>query len=297
MEPIVHSIFEKQTSTWQYIVACAQSRQAVIIDSVLDFDPTKLEITTTSADGLLEFAASHDYNIVRLLETHAHADHLSAAYYIQQKLLASNSYQVPICTGHRIRQVQKTFAQKYNVPQSELDQAFDHLFNDGEVFSIGCVTAQVLHLPGHTPDHSGYMIGSNVFTGDSMFNPDVGSARCDFPNGDANALYHSMQKLLSLPPHFKLFTGHDYPPADSGREPMPYVTVDQQRTGNKHVKEGTEKEEFIKWRTERDSGLNEPSLLHQALQVNIRGGRLPQSSDRSSRTFLLMPIAIPEMLS
>lgn len=297
MEPIIHSIFEKQTSTWQYIVACPESRQAVIIDPVLDFEPSKLEITTASADGLLEFAASQNYIVVRLLETHAHADHLTSAYYIQQKLLAANNHQVPICTGHRIRQVQKTFAEKYGVPQKELDQAFDHLFQDDEVFSIGCVTAQSLHLPGHTPDHSGYSIGKNVFTGDSIFNPDVGSARCDFPNGDADTLYQSMQKLLSLPQDYKLFTGHDYPPADSGREPMPYVTVKQQLSGNKHVNREVKREEFVNWRTERDSGLNEPRLLHQALQVNIRGGRLPQSPDQSQRTFLLMPIKIPKMLS
>lgn len=159
------------------------------------------------------------------------------------------------------------------------------------------MTAQSLHLPGHTPDHSGYRIGKNVFTGDSIFNPDVGSARCDFPNGDAAALYQSMQELLSLPQEYKLFTGHDYPPADSGREPMPYVTVEQQLSGNKHAKKGVKREEFVNWRTERDSSLNEPRLLHQALQVNIRGGRVPQSPDQSQRTFLFMPIRIPKILS
>ena len=298
MEPIVHPVFEKQTSTWQYIVACPQTREAVIIDPVLDFDQTKCSISTTSADGLLDLVSSHNYGVTRLLETHAHADHLTAAYYIQQKLKAVNSTVVPICTGFRIHHVQRTFAQIYGVPQAELNDVFDHLFQDDETFRIGNLTAQVLHLPGHTPDHSGYLIGSNVFTGDSIFNPDVGSARCDFPNGDANALYQSMQRLLSFPAHYKLYTGHDYPPssgdADASRGPMPFVTVGDQREGNKHVKGGTLEEDFVSWRKERDFGLNEPKLLNQALQVNIRGGRLPFSMGESPKAFLLMPVKMPE---
>lgn len=294
MEPVIHTIFEKQTGTWQYIVACPNTRQAVIIDPVLNLSLTEFKITTTSADELLAVAAANNYTITRLLETHAHADHLTAAYYLQQRLLAQNKPKAPISTGRRIRQVQETFAAKYATPKAELEQAFDHLFDDDETFNIGDITAQVLHLPGHTPDHSGYKIGSNVFTGDSIFNPDVGSARCDFPNGNANALYNSMQKLLALPSHYKLYTGHDYPPADSGREPLAFVTVAEQLEGNKHVKKGTSEEEFVDWRRKRDASLNEPRLLHQALQVNIRGGRLPESLDGSQRTFLQVPFLIPQ---
>ncbi|OOQ90604.1 metallo-beta-lactamase superfamily protein [Penicillium brasilianum] len=293
MEPIIHPIFEKQTGTWQYIVACPNTRQAVIIDPVLNLSLSEFKITTTSADELLAVAAANNYTITRLLETHAHADHLTAAFYLQQSLLAKNQNKAPISTGRRIRQVQETFGPKYAVPNAELEQAFDHLFDDDETFNVGDITAQVLHLPGHTPDHSGYKIGSNVFTGDSIFNPDVGSARCDFPNGDAKALYHSMQKLLGLPSHYKLYTGHDYPPADSGRAPLPFVTVAEQLEGNKHVKKGTGEDEFVDWRRKRDATLNEPRLLHQALQVNIRGGRLPKSSDGSQRTFLQVPFQIP----
>ncbi|RHZ55415.1 MBL fold metallo-hydrolase [Aspergillus thermomutatus] len=306
MEPVVHPIFEKQTSTWQYIVACPKTREAMIIDPVLDFDPTKLTISTQSADELLDIAMSEGYKIVRLLETHAHADHLTAAYYLQQKLLSTTERRVPISTGHRIRQVQETFAKKYGVPVQDLENVFDHLFKDDEEFQLGDLTVKALHLPGHTPDHSGYQVGSNVFTGDSIFNPDVGSARCDFPDGDAHKLYESMSKLLSLPPHFKLYTGHDYPPSapsesqagsQTSRDPLPYVTVEEQRRHNKHVKEGTKLEDFVQWRREKDSSLNEPRLLHQALQVNIRAGRLPASPDGSQRTFLLMPIKIPHMLA
>ncbi|KAJ6134759.1 hypothetical protein N7523_001081 [Penicillium sp. IBT 18751x] len=297
MEPVVHSIFDKQTSTWQYIVACPKTLQAVIIDPVLGLDVLDLKVFTSAADELLEIAASHGYTITRLLETHAHADHLTAAFYLQQKLLSTNGLQVPICIGRRICQVQEVFAKKYGVPESEVQNVFEQLFEDNEKFLIGEITAQVLHLPGHTPDHSGYVVGSNVFTGDSIFNPDVGSARCDFPNGDARVLYKSMQRLLSLPSHFKLYTGHDYPPADSGREPMAFVTVADQLEENKHVKTGTKEEDFVNWRENRDSGLKEPKLLHQALQVNIRGGRFPCGTDSTLTTMLLVPFQIPEVLA
>lgn len=290
----MHTIFEKQTGTWQYIVACPNTRQAVIIDPVLNLSLADFKITTASADELLAVAETNNYTVTRLLETHAHADHLTGAFYLQQRLLAKNQPKALICMGRRIRQVQETFAAKYGVTQVDLDQAFDHLFDDNETFAVGDITAQVLHLPGHTPDHSGYKIGSNVFTGDSIFNPDVGSARCDFPNGDARALYKSMQRLLALPAHFRLYTGHDYPPADSGREPLAFVTVAEQLKGNKHVKQGTSEDEFVEWRQTRDATLNEPKLLHQALQVNIRGGRLPVSPDGSQRTFLLVPFHIPQ---
>ncbi|KAB8211886.1 beta-lactamase-like protein [Aspergillus parasiticus] len=293
MEPTVHPIFEKQTSTWQYIVACPETREAVIIDPVLDYSQEQLTINTTSADSLLEVVNLHHYKVVRLLETHAHADHLTAASYLQSRLQAQGA-NVPVCIGRRIRQVQDTFAKRYGVPADELDNAFEHLLEDNETFPIGNLTAKVLHLPGHTPDHVGYLIGSNVFTGDSIFNPDVGSARCDFPNGDAEALYQSMQKLLELPGDFKLYTGHDYPPSTSSvrREPMPFATVNEQRERNKHVAGG--REQFVTWRKTRDSGLSEPRLLHQALQINIRGGKLPGSPDGSRRIFLQVPVTLPE---
>ncbi|KAB8077469.1 beta-lactamase-like protein [Aspergillus leporis] len=295
-EPTIHPIFEKQTSTWQYIVACPQTHEAVIIDSVLDYNQSQSTISTITADKLLELVNVHKYKVTRLLETHAHADHLTAASYLQAQLQTYGS-RVPICIGRRIRQVQDTFAGRYGVSPDELINAFDHLLDDDETFRIGNLTAKVLHLPGHTPDHVGYLIGRNVFTGDSIFNPDVGSARCDFPNGDADALYRSMQRLLALPDEFQLYTGHDYPPSttESSREPMPFATVSEQRKRNKHV--GSGHEAFVKWREERDSGLNEPRLLHQALQVNIRGGKLPRSPDGSHRTFLLVPVSLLQSLA
>jgi len=189
-----------------------------------------------------------------------------------------------VCIGKRISGVQETMSRIYGIPTSEMQNAFDYTFSDDETFRIGELEAQVIYLPGHTPDHIGYIVGPNVFTGDSIFNPDVGSARCDFPGGSATTLYKSTQKLLSFPAHFRLYTGHDYPPKErcapgSGKsEPIPYTTVEGQSKENKHVKSGTQMEDFVKWRTERDSTLAEPKLLRQSMHVNVRGGRLPASS-------------------
>lgn len=207
-----HSFIDKETSTWQYIVACPKSQNSVIIGPVLNLDSTQSRITTSSADTLLDMVASHRYIVVRLLETRTcrplDCSLLSSITLTfpssrgksgnlaigNKKLAASYNYKVPICTGRRIQQVQITFADMYNIPKSDLDCAFDRLFQDDESFSIGHLSARVLHLPGHTPDHSGYLIDGNVFTGDSIFNSDVGGARCDFPNGDADVLFQSMQK-------------------------------------------------------------------------------------------------------
>jgi glyoxylase-like metal-dependent hydrolase (beta-lactamase superfamily II) len=300
MHPQVHTVFEPKTGTWQYVVADPTTKQAVIIDSVLDYDPAASQLSTKSADDLLALVASHGYTITRILETHAHADHLTASRYLQKQLQQKESQRPEVCIGGRIKDVQALFGPRYGVPLSELDQAFDYTFKDGEKFKIGNVEAEVVHLPGHTPDHIGYVIGSNVFTGDSMFNPDVGSARCDFPGGSATSLYQSMQKLLHLPPHYRLYTGHDYPPdtreAPDGVKEMPYTTVKRQRRENKHVKEGTKEEDFVKWRAERDSGLPEPKLIHQSLQVNIRGGRLPRP-DSSGMRWLHVPLKVPPGLA
>jgi glyoxylase-like metal-dependent hydrolase (beta-lactamase superfamily II) len=300
-EPRIHPVFEPKTGTWQYVVADPTTNQAVVVDSVLDYDPAAGQLSTKSADELLALISKQGYTVSRILETHAHADHLTASRYLQNQLQKLQSQRPEVCIGRRIKDVQSLFGPRYGVPASELDQAFDYTFEDGEKFKIGNVNAEVLHLPGHTPDHIGYLIGSNVFTGDSIFNPDVGSARCDFPGGSATALYKSMQKLLNFPPHYKLYTGHDYPPetrepVDGGGREMPYTTVEKQRAENKHVKEGTKEEDFVKWRSERDSGLSEPRLIHQAIQINIRGGRLPQA-DSNGMQFLKVPLKVPQALA
>ncbi|CZR63286.1 related to Zn-dependent hydrolases, including glyoxylases [Phialocephala subalpina] len=279
-QPTIHTIFEPTTGTWQYIIACPLTHHAAIIDSVLDYMPSTQTVSSTTADSLLSLIQANNYTIDYILETHAHADHLTASYYLKQRLL-SLGQDPKIGIGKRITTVQSTFAKKLSIPQAELENVFDHLWTDYEEFQIGDLKAEVLHLPGHTPDHVGYKIGESVFTGDSIFNPDVGSARCDFPGGDAHALWTSMSNLLSLPECYRLYTGHDYPPTDregsgEGGKEKPYTTVKEQKQFNKHVKEGTQKEDFVNWRKERDGGLGEPRLMGVALQVNVRGGRLPR---------------------
>jgi glyoxylase-like metal-dependent hydrolase (beta-lactamase superfamily II) len=291
-DPRVHTVFEPKTSTWQYIVADPETQHAVIIDSVLDFDSANNTITTTSADALLKIVETENYEVDYILETHAHADHLTASHYLQKALQSKGKSRAQIGIGRRITTVQKTFASRYGIPEREFANVFDKLFDDDEEFPVGHMRVRAIHLPGHTPDHIGYVIGSDIFTGDSIFNPDVGSARCDFPGGSAAQLYSSMQNLLSFPDHFKLYTGHDYPPSGQ-REPKPWVTVAEQKAGNKHVGNGTKEDVFVAWRAERDKTLSEPRLIHQALQVNIRGGRLPNKTSEGLR-LLHVPVKVPE---
>jgi glyoxylase-like metal-dependent hydrolase (beta-lactamase superfamily II) len=293
-KPDIYACFEAVTATWQYLIADPQTRDAVVIDSVLDFNPASSQIRTDTADGLLKLISKHNLTVTRILETHAHADHLTAATYLQQKLVSQGSPRPDICIGARITEVQATFAAKYQINTTELANVFDKLFQDNEEFMIGEIQVKVLHLPGHTPDHVGYLIGENVFTGDSIFNPDVGSARADFPGGSAIALYSSTQTLLGLPEDYHLYVGHDYPPEgrvenDVGEKHKPYTTVKEQREENKHVKEGTKEEDFVKFRSERDAVLGEPRLLHQSLQFNIRAGKLPEAT-KSGDLFLRIPV-------
>jgi glyoxylase-like metal-dependent hydrolase (beta-lactamase superfamily II) len=296
LQPTIDTIFEPNTSTWQYIVSDPTTKDAVIIDSVLDYNPTTNTISNTNAESLLALISDRGYNIVAILETHAHADHLTAARYLQQTLLRRGKPLAPICIGALITSVQHTFAAKYRVDPHEYDGVFDRLLSDASTLPIGKITCRVLHLPGHTPDHVGYLIGSNVFVGDSLFQPDVGSARCDFPGGDARALFHSIKtKLYSLPDDYRIYVGHDYPPGgpDGRTEPRAFTTVAEQRRTNKHVRDGVEEDQFIAWRNERDSSLAEPRLLHQSLQFNIRGGRLPEASEHGHR-FLHVPLRVSD---
>jgi glyoxylase-like metal-dependent hydrolase (beta-lactamase superfamily II) len=281
----VHPVFESVTGTFQYIVADPLSKDAAILDPVLDFDLVLSKVSTDSADRVLETVREHGYTVTHVLETHAHADHLTASHYIQQTLSKSCQNPPLIAIGERIKQVQKTFAPVYGIPAAELSTAFDKLFADDEEFAIGALKATAIHLPGHTPDSMGYVVGANVFVGDSLFNPDVGSARCDFPGGSAAALYGSIRRLLGMPAEVRLYTGHDYPPA--GRGPEPFYVVRDQRETNKHGVLG--EKEFVEWRSQRDSGLGDPRLLHQALQVNIRGGRLPVRNETGT-SFFKVPV-------
>jgi glyoxylase-like metal-dependent hydrolase (beta-lactamase superfamily II) len=272
--PTIHPLYESQTGTWQYIVADPSTRQAVIIDSVLDYNPSTRIISTQSADNLLSLISAQSYRISRILETHIHADHLTAASYLAHRLEQNQGTKPPICIGKRISQVQALFGKKYRIDRKEYESVFDQFFDDDEEFVIGDLTAKTIHLPGHTPDHIGYIIGDNVFSGDSLFHPSLGTARCDFPGGNASALFQSTQKLLSLPESTKIWTGHDYPSKER-HVVVPWTSVRDHKDGNKHVRNGVKEDEFVEMRQERDDALGEPRLLHESLQVNVKAGRLP----------------------
>lgn len=281
-EPTIHDVFESQTGTWQYVVADPATSVAVIIDPVLDYDPATQMVTTTTADALLAMVKEKGYKIDKILETHAHADHLTAASYLQKRLAEEEGYRPEIGIGKRIGQVQELFGKRYGVPAEEYEGVFDKLFEDDEVFHIGQLAAQAIHLPGHTPDHLGYRIGDNIFCGDLIFHADIGTARCDFPGGSANHLYHSGRRLLGLPDHIKIWTGHDYP-TEERPSPVSSLSVQEHKQQNKHLKDGVTEEEFVALRKGRDSGLAEPRLLHQSLQMNIRAGHLPGPTEAGQR--------------
>ncbi|GAD93141.1 metallo-beta-lactamase domain protein [Paecilomyces variotii No. 5] len=288
-EPTIHDVFESKTGTWQYVVADPATSTAVIIDPVLDYDRETQVVTTDSADALLSLVKEKGYRVDKILETHAHADHITAATYLQKRLAEEQGHRPPIGIGKRIGQVQKLFSQRYSVPKEEYENVFDTLFDDDETFTIGELQATAIHLPGHTPDHLGYKIGDNVFCGDSLFHADIGTARCDFPGGSANDLYKSGRKLLSLPDHVKIWTGHDYPP--EGRDSVPWISVKEHREQNRHLNDKVTEEEFVAFRKERDAKLAEPKLLHQSLQMNIRAGRLPKPTESGHR-MLHLPLKL-----
>ncbi|KAJ3332391.1 hypothetical protein HDU76_000380 [Blyttiomyces sp. JEL0837] len=270
-----YSFFDTVTATWTYVVVDTQSKQTVIIDSVLDYDLVTGKITTASADKVLHLVKEKGLIVSRILETHCHADHLTAAQYLKKKLGGN----VPVCIGEGIKQVQQVVKNKYSLHNFPVDGSqFDCLLKEGDKLPLGKQTIEVHHTPGHTPDSNTFQIGNSLYLGDLLFLPDVGTARCDFPGGSATSLHNSItSKILKLSPDAKLYAGHDYPPGgDSRTEPRHYATVEEQRKSNKHVKEGTTLEEFKKWREERDSTLGQPRLLHASLQCNGAAGLLPK---------------------
>ncbi|KKK26627.1 metallo-beta-lactamase domain protein [Aspergillus rambellii] len=289
-EPIIHDMFEHNTGTWQYVVADPSTLTAVIIDPVLDYDPATQSITTSSADSILSLVREKGYKVDRILETHVHADHITAASYLQSRLSQEQGHRPPIGIGKRIEQVQRLFGERYGVPAEDYQRVFGKLFDDNEVFAIGEISAMAMHLPGHTPDHLGYKIGDNVFCGDSLFHVDIGSARCDFPGGSADNLYESGRKLLGLPATVKIWTGHDYPPEERG-SPVPFLSVKDHREQNQHLRVGITKQDFVARRKERDSKLAAPRLLHQSLQMNIRAGQLPRAT-QSGHRMLHLPLKL-----
>lgn len=283
VQPEVHAFFEPVTNTFSYVVRDPASNHAAIIDSVLNFDFASGNTDTHSADEIIDHVHKHGLTIDWIIETHAHADHLSAAPYLKEKL----GGQVGI--GHRITEVQKVFADVFHVADDVAADGsqFDHLFTDGERYSIGHITAQAMATPGHTPACMSHIIGDAVFVGDTLFMPDSGTARADFPGGDAATLYQSVRKLLELPENLRLFMCHDY--GTDGRDVLYETTVGEQKRHNIHVRDGISEATFIQVRNKRDATLGMPKLILPSLQVNIRAGHLPKP-EANGQVYLKWPV-------
>jgi glyoxylase-like metal-dependent hydrolase (beta-lactamase superfamily II) len=269
LQPVVHGLFDQATWTMTYIVHHGAGTACAIIDSVLDYDPKSGRTSTTSADKVVDYVKAHQLQVAWILETHAHADHVSAASYLKKQLGGQTAI------GDHITQVQKVFKGIFNLePTFQQDGSqFDRLLASDEVFKVGDLVGKVLFVPGHTPACVAYQFGDAVFVGDTLFMPDVGTARCDFPGGDARALYASTRKILSLPPETRLFVCHDYPPHD---RPIAFeTTVAEQRAQNIHVHDGITESQFVEMRTQRDATLEMPVLILPAVQINIRAGEMP----------------------
>lgn len=283
MNPIVKGFFDHDTWTVTYVVYEKPGTPCAIIDSVLDYDPKSGRTSTAAADEVIAFVHANNLQVAWILETHAHADHLTAAPYLKEKLGGRTAI------GANIRIVQEVFKGIFNLESSFATDGsqFDHLFAEGETFQIGRLAGEVMYLPGHTPACAGYRIGNAVFVGDTIAMPDVGTARCDFPGGDASILYQSIKKLLSLPPDTRLFMCHDYPPA--GRDVCFETTVAAEREKNIHVHDGVDEATYVDMRTTRDQGLAMPVLILPAVQVNIRAGHLPPP-EQNGVSYLKIPL-------
>ncbi|HUH59072.1 MAG TPA: MBL fold metallo-hydrolase [Candidimonas sp.] len=280
----IQAFFDDATNTITYLVADPHSGKAAVIDPVLDYDHPSGKASTTSADRVLGAARMSGLSIEWILETHAHADHLSAAPYFKKQTGA------PIAIGEHIRDVQAIFRPVFNLDNVSVDGSeFDRLLRDGETLAIGGLTVEVLHTPGHTPACVSYRIGDAVFVGDTLFMPDYGTARADFPGGDASTLYRSIRRLLALSPSTRLFMCHDY--KAPGRDHYAWeTTVAEERMHNVQVHDGVSEAEFVAMRQERDATLAAPALLLPSIQVNIRAGRLPQAESNGAR-YLKIPIS------
>ena len=281
--PVIHSFYHSETGTWSYVVADPETRVAVIIDPVLDYDAKSGRTSTTSVQQLIDTTLENTYRLEWILETHAHADHLSAAPFIKKNLGGR------VAIGRGITQVQKTFKPIFNLDEdfSTDGSQFDHLFGNDEIFSIGELEARVIPTPGHTNDSVSYLIGDAIFVGDSLFMPDGGSARCDFPGGDAAVLYQSIQRLFGLPGETRMFVCHDYSPG--GREPLCETTVGEQKRNNIHVGNAVSENDFIAMRKKRDATLGMPALIIPAVQVNIAAGAFPEA-ETNGVIYLKTPI-------
>lgn len=279
MTPNIKAFFDSTTWTISYVVFDEPGGNCAIIDPVLDYDPKSGRTRTHSADKLITFIHQQQLSVKWILETHAHADHLSSADYLKNQLGGK------IAIGSGIPVVQKTFKKIFNLSDEFIPDGhhFDHLFIDGELFQVGKLTAKAISVSGHTPADMAYQFDNAIFVGDTLFMPDVGTARADFPGGDAHLLFRSIQKLLTFPPETRLLMCHDYPP--SYRSAEWESTVAQQRTHNIHVHDGITENEFVTMRSQRDATLEMPTLLLPSVQINIRAGKLPAAEENGVAYF------------
>lgn len=282
--PDVKTFFDEETSTYSHIVSDPQTKRAAIVDSVLNYDPKSGRTAKTSADEIIAYAQEHGLTVDWILETHVHADHLSAAPYLKEKLGGK------LAIGSNIKTVQDVFGKVFNAGTefARDGSQFDHLFEDGEQFAVGAIKARAIHTPGHTPACMVYVIGDAGFVGDTIFMPDFGTARCDFPGGDARELYRSIQKIFALPDETRLFMCHDY--KAPGRDEYAFLTtVGEEKANNIHVHEGVSEDEFVAMRAARDATLAMPVLILPSVQVNMRAGELPPAEDNGVR-YMKLPI-------
>ena len=280
---LIKDFFDPETWTYTYVVYEGDGSPCIIIDSVLNYDPKSGRTSTTSADELIAFVKTHQLQTSWILETHAHADHLTAAPYLQSHLGGK------LVIGNHITSVQAVFKGVFNLDERfQADGAqFDHLLKEGESLAFGNLSLEALFVPGHTPACMAYKIGDAIFVGDTLFMPDVGSARCDFPGGDAKALYRSIQKILSYPVQTKLYMCHDYPPTD--RPVACMTTIADEKASNIHVHDGVTESQFVEMRTTRDKTLEMPVLILPSIQVNIRAGHFPEPDDNGI-AYLKIPL-------
>lgn len=284
---VIESFFDERTWTLTYVVWDKKTRDAVVIDPVLDYEPNSSKIWTESVDEVIRFVKANDLTIHYILETHAHADHISGAQLLKQYFRGSR-----VAIGHRITEVQRMFRTILNLPEGfRTDGAqFDELLYPDKTYHAGSLTFDILETPGHTPACTSIRIGDAVFTGDALFNPDVGTGRCDFPGGSAKDMYESVtQVLYSLPDETKAYVGHDYPP--EGRDVMAFTTIGEQKKNNIALPASRSEEDFVSWRNTRDSSLQAPRLLFQSIQLNVDAGRLPEPSENEVR-YLRIPLNV-----
>ncbi|AGA86336.1 MBL fold metallo-hydrolase [Stutzerimonas stutzeri] len=286
MNAHVEAFFDPATFTYSYVVSDPVTQQCAVIDSVLDYDPASGRTSHATAERLVDYVRAQGLTVQWLLETHVHADHLSAAPYLKQQLGGR------LAIGDRITVVQDTFGKLFNAGSEFATDGrqFDHLFHDGDTFQVGNIQAHAIHTPGHTPACMTYVIGDAAFVGDTLFMPDYGTARCDFPGGDARTLYQSIQKLFTLPDSTRVFMCHDY--KAPGREEFLYeTTIAAERELNVHVHAGITEEEFVAMRTARDATLGMPTLILPSVQINMRGGELPEPESNGTR-YLKIPLDV-----